>query len=333
MTTKTMTLHPLVDGATDESTTLCPKTSVAQVDGLESSLASKQDALVSGTSIKTVNGESLLGAGNITIAAPTVVTATSREIRHLFATQYAITTTVANGTYAGDSDIWSDETACVTIVPTTGYFAPDGISVTGASSSYDRDTGVAMLYGPTSDVAVSATCVDWAKLATPTASLSGSSLTMSTNDTYTKSFAVYSDGAQVASVALGYDVTVAFADGQMTYSWQLTQIYGDYSVSSGSLRLLSADQIGSIPTADGSTTVSCETGRLLVFAFGGQGVHVGSKTVSGGLSAVSLGNVDSVYIDGLLVSMDTSSFIVEAYDVSSDGGVSYSHTHWGYYYF
>ena len=39
----------------------------SDVTGLTSSLAAKQDTLVSGTSIKTVNGASLLGAGDLTI--------------------------------------------------------------------------------------------------------------------------------------------------------------------------------------------------------------------------------------------------------------------------
>lgn len=34
-------------------------------DGDDAALATKQDALVSGTNIKTVNGETILGAGNL----------------------------------------------------------------------------------------------------------------------------------------------------------------------------------------------------------------------------------------------------------------------------
>ena len=41
---------------------------------LETELNNKQDTLVSGTNIKTINGTSLLGSGNITIETPEVIT-------------------------------------------------------------------------------------------------------------------------------------------------------------------------------------------------------------------------------------------------------------------
>jgi len=39
----------------------------ADIDARLAAVPNKQDALVSGTSIKTINGESVLGSGNITI--------------------------------------------------------------------------------------------------------------------------------------------------------------------------------------------------------------------------------------------------------------------------
>lgn len=50
-------------------------TALAQSVGadIKALLSGKQDALVSGSSIKTVNGESLLGAGNIELATATQV--------------------------------------------------------------------------------------------------------------------------------------------------------------------------------------------------------------------------------------------------------------------
>lgn len=41
----------------------------AQVSGLATAVAGKQDTLVSGTTLKTVNGSSLLGSGNVAVAA------------------------------------------------------------------------------------------------------------------------------------------------------------------------------------------------------------------------------------------------------------------------
>ena len=46
----------------------------SRVESVETSLGNKQDTLVSGTNIKTINGESVLGEGNIQINVPTVQT-------------------------------------------------------------------------------------------------------------------------------------------------------------------------------------------------------------------------------------------------------------------
>ena len=42
------------------------------VDALNAAISNKQDTLVSGTNIKTINGESILGTGDITISSETV---------------------------------------------------------------------------------------------------------------------------------------------------------------------------------------------------------------------------------------------------------------------
>lgn len=43
------------------------KVKIRQVEDLEEVLDSKQETLVSGVSIKTINGETLLGSGNLTL--------------------------------------------------------------------------------------------------------------------------------------------------------------------------------------------------------------------------------------------------------------------------
>ena len=43
------------------------KVSISRVQGLQTELDSKQDTLVSGTNIKTINNTSLMGSGNIDI--------------------------------------------------------------------------------------------------------------------------------------------------------------------------------------------------------------------------------------------------------------------------
>jgi len=42
---------------------------ISDVTGLQAELDNKQDALVSGTNIKTINGTSILGSGNMTIGS------------------------------------------------------------------------------------------------------------------------------------------------------------------------------------------------------------------------------------------------------------------------
>lgn len=58
-------------GISDNAAAIATNTSA--ISGLQTS---KQDALVSGTNIKTVNGQSLLGAGDIEITVPTALTVT-----------------------------------------------------------------------------------------------------------------------------------------------------------------------------------------------------------------------------------------------------------------
>ena len=48
-----------------------------RVEGVETEMGNKQDTLVSGTNIKTVNSQSILGEGNIEVTMPDATTATS----------------------------------------------------------------------------------------------------------------------------------------------------------------------------------------------------------------------------------------------------------------
>lgn len=70
---------------------------------------------------------------------------------------YNITTTVTNGTYSGDTTI--TDMATVTITANTGYALPDSVTVTGASQTWNKETGTLTLSNPTGDVTVEAVCV------------------------------------------------------------------------------------------------------------------------------------------------------------------------------
>ena len=50
---------------------------IAKIPTLETSLGNKQDILVSGTNIKTINSQSILGEGNLEVTIPDATTATS----------------------------------------------------------------------------------------------------------------------------------------------------------------------------------------------------------------------------------------------------------------
>ena len=53
------------------------------INNLNTELGKKQDTLVSGTSIKTINNTSILGSGNINIDA-SIDTVTTQDIDNLF---------------------------------------------------------------------------------------------------------------------------------------------------------------------------------------------------------------------------------------------------------
>ena len=64
---------------------------------------------------------------------------------------------MTNGTYSGDTTI--TDTATVTITADSGYKLPDTVTVTGASWTWNKETGTLTLTNPTGAVTVSAVCV------------------------------------------------------------------------------------------------------------------------------------------------------------------------------
>lgn len=74
------------------------------------------------------------------------------------AKSYAITATVTNGTATGANVIHTGETVAMTIAADSGYKLPDTVTVTGASQTWNKDTGTLTLTNPTGAVTVSAVC-------------------------------------------------------------------------------------------------------------------------------------------------------------------------------
>lgn len=75
------------------------------------------------------------------------------------AKSYAITATVTNGTATGANVIHTGETVALTIAADEGYNLPDTVTVTGASQTWNKETGTLTLTNPTGAVTVSAVCV------------------------------------------------------------------------------------------------------------------------------------------------------------------------------
>lgn len=110
---------------------------------------------------------------------------------------YNITTTVTNGTYSGDTTI--TDTATVTITADSGYNLPDTVTVTGASQTWNKDTGTLTLSNPTGAVTVSAVCV-----AAVTYPVKGDLITIET-----KQYRVLKTSGSVAEVLAMYDASTS----------------------------------------------------------------------------------------------------------------------------
>lgn len=73
-------------------------------------------------------------------------------------TTYTIITNVTNGTYTGATTVVSNGSAQVQITANEGYTLPDNVTVTGADSTYNSETGVINLTNATDNVVITAVC-------------------------------------------------------------------------------------------------------------------------------------------------------------------------------
>lgn len=173
------TKQPVGDYATNTALTegLATKQPVgdyATNNALETGLATKQDNI---SDLDTIRAGAAAGA---TAVQPTDISTISElDIRRLFRTEYAISTTVLNGVYSGDDSIWTEETATVTIEANSGYSLPETIVVSGATYTYDDTTGAIALSAATGNVSINAEC-PLPKLITPVISIDSDTLSVST---------------------------------------------------------------------------------------------------------------------------------------------------------
>lgn len=73
---------------------------------------------------------------------------------------YSITTNVTYGSYTGATTIEYGGVASVTITADSGYVLPDSITVTGATETWNKDTGTIYLSSPTKNVVITCVCVE-----------------------------------------------------------------------------------------------------------------------------------------------------------------------------
>jgi hypothetical protein len=108
---------------------------LAKVPQIESALEGKQATLVSGANIKTVNGESILGSGNITAGDPNAVKYVSQTL-----TEEQKAQARANIDAASLADIADMDFVTATTLPTASASTMGHIYLIGpdANDNYDR---------------------------------------------------------------------------------------------------------------------------------------------------------------------------------------------------
>ena len=132
--------------------------------GVKAKAANYQDSDLSATVSFTKLAAPVATAANTTVTWDAVTNAESYDVyvdgelyeNTMGGVTYNITTTVTNGTYSGDTTITN--TATITITADSGYNLPDTVTVTGASYTWNKETGTLTLTNPTGAVTVSAVC-------------------------------------------------------------------------------------------------------------------------------------------------------------------------------
>lgn len=173
------------------------------------------------------------------------------------AKSYAITATVTNGTATGANVIHTGETVALTIAADEGYKLPDTVTVTGASQTWNKETGTLTLSNPTGAVTVSAVCV-----AAVTYPVKGDLITLDS-----KQYRVLKIDGSVAEVLAMYDASSQKFDSEPssvihnnTYDGKSLDIYCNntfYNGLSGATKIAivdkaftqdSWDRVTSVPT-------------------------------------------------------------------------------------
>ena len=138
----------------------------------------------------------------------------------------------------------------------------------------------------------------------------------------------------------GYDVTISFTNGASTGSWVWTKIYDNYTVNNGKLYLNSSNEIGSISTVNGSTTVHTTTGKLFVYGRGEDPTQsCGTITCSSNISNTGkrscydytgdLATVDGyIYMDNVETVVNYGGCLLYSFSISDNGTITINGADW-----
>ena len=254
----------------------------------------KQDALVSGTNIKTVNGASILGSGDITTPTYTLPTASTSTLGGVKVDGSTITITdgviSSSGGGGGVSytkqavsipaSAWSGTTATVSASAVT---ASNDIIVSPAPASVTAWASAGVYCSAQGDGTLTLTCST-----APTAALTASVMAF--------------EGGSEPPAPSGYSVTVTLTNPLSSGSFHWCNIY---QCDSSSYEPAQEEQIGSITSPTGSATVTVSMPYLRLW-YDGTAVSLGTDTCTGGVSLVttydSAIEVFQVTGDGTIVS-------------------------------
>ncbi len=123
---------------------------------------------------------------------------------------YSITGNITNGSLVGPTTINIAGTSSVTLTPSTGYVLPEAVTVTGATSSYNKTTGVISLSAPTGNVTITATCPAGQQYSI-TANVQNGSASGPAN--------AIGSATVTITASTGYDLPSSITVSGATYSW------------------------------------------------------------------------------------------------------------------
>lgn len=130
------------------------------------------------------------------------------------------------------------------------------------------------------------------------------------------------------------EVTISFTNGSGTSYWQFTKIYDNYTITDNTLYLSSEDEIGSITSANGSTTVTTTTNKLFILGKSSELTLLGTTTVSSGIETKgtrsdsektgTLSSVTRFYLDGSWLSYT----LLWGFSVTANGTITINQADW-----